>query len=378
MRFCVDAHAIGRRLTGNEVYVRSLLEAFASVDRESDFVAYISTDEAAQAVPARFETRRVSRNPFLRLGREMSRRLREDRPDLVHVQYTAPLHCPAPIVVSVHDVSFLEHPEYFTPSRALQLKLTVRNTVRRAARILTGSEFSRAAIARAYALAPEQITVVPNAAAGLFRPAPREAAAAWVRSRLGLAAPFILTVGDLQARKNQAGLIRAFAEMLRARPECPHHLVLAGQDSWHGAEVHAAAQRCGFSGRIHFTGFISDHDLLELYNACEFFVFPSFYEGFGLPVLEAMACGRAVACSNSSAVHEVADAAALLFDPYSIREMTQSMIALATDAALRARMERSGIERAARFNWRRTAEQTLAVYYEVARGPRAAASVANS
>jgi glycosyltransferase involved in cell wall biosynthesis len=378
MRFCVDAHAIGRRLTGNEVYIRSLLESFASVDRESDFVAYISTDEAARIVPARFGTRRVSPNPFLRLGREMSQRLKEDSPDLVHVQYTAPLNCPAPIVVSVHDVSFLEHPEYFTPSRALQLKLTVRNTVRRAARILTGSEFSRAAIARAYALDPGQITVVPNAAASLFRPTQREAAIGWVHSRLGFAAPFILTVGDLQARKNQAGLIRAFAEMLRARPECPHHLVLAGQDSWHGAEVHAAAQRSGFAGRIHFTGFVSDPDLLELYNACEFFVFPSFYEGFGLPVLEAMACGRAVACSNSSAVHEVADAAARLFDPHSIREMMQSMIALATDPALRARMERSGIERAARFSWRRTAEQTLAVYYGVARGARAAAGVANS
>jgi glycosyltransferase involved in cell wall biosynthesis len=378
MRFCVDAHAIGRRLTGNEVYIRSLLEAFATLDRESEFIAYISTDEAARIVPASFEKRRVSRNPFLRLGCEMSRRLREDKPDLIHVQYTAPLNCPPPIVVSVHDVSFLEHPEYFTPARALQLRLTVRNTVRRAARILTGSEFSRAAIARAYSLDSEQIAVVPNAAASLFRPAPRAAAADWVRSRLGLSAPFILTVGDLQARKNQAGLIRAFAEMVRAHPEAPHHLVLAGQDSWHGAEVHAAAERSGVGGRIHLTGFVSDPDLLQLYNACEFFVFPSFYEGFGLPVLEAMACGRAVACSNASAVHEVADAAALLFDPYSIREMTQALIALATDAGLRARMERAGIERAAQFSWRRTAEQTLAIYYEVARAPRAAASVANS
>src|SRR5208283_3886224 len=117
MRFAVDAHAIGCHLTGNEVYVRSLLDAFAAVNDNSEFVAYVATAEAARAIPRGFATRRVLRNPFVRLGR--------DRPDLNHVQYTAPLACPAPIVVSVHDVSFLEHPSYFPSARALQLRLTV-------------------------------------------------------------------------------------------------------------------------------------------------------------------------------------------------------------------------------------------------------------
>ncbi len=364
MLFSVDAHAIGRRLTGNEVYIRSLLSAFDSVDKESGFIAYLSSPEAAGVVPARFRTHCVSCNPFIRLGYDLSHRVRKDRADLLHVQYTAPLDCPVPIVQTIHDVSFIEHPEYFTKARALQLRLTVRRTIERAARIITGSEFSRGAIARAYALDPDRIAVVPNAPSPVFRPVNREAAISCVRRKFGIPGPFILQVGDLLPRKNQAGLIRAFAGMLRARPGLPHRLVLAGQESHGAAAIHKAARESGHGERIHFTGFVSDHDLLQLYNACEFFVFPSLYEGFGLPVLEAMACARAVACSNSTAVPEVADAAAILFDPRSQDEIIRAMLDLALDPELRARMGRLGSQRAAHFNWRRTAERTLEIYLD--------------
>jgi glycosyltransferase involved in cell wall biosynthesis len=366
MRFSVDAHAIGCHLTGNEVYVRNLLDAFAALDDRSEFIAYVATAEAAEAVPRGFMRGTVSRNPYVRLGLELPLRLRTDRPDLLHVQYTAPAVCPVPIVVSVHDVSFLERPEYFTFTRALQLRLTVSSTISRAARVITGSEFSRNAIARAYGLDDEKITVVPNAVSAAFRPLPRGDSGFWVERRFAIPAPFILTVGDLQSRKNQAGLIRAFAEMVRAHPRLKHHLVLAGKESWHAAEVRRAARNSGVAERIHFTGFVSDLELLQLYNACEFFVFPSFYEGFGLPVLEAMACARAVACSNSTAVPEVADGAAILFDPHSTEQIVRAMADLALDAELRAHMGRLGLQRAAQFTWRKTAEKTLGVYYEVA------------
>lgn len=372
MRFALDAHSIGRKLTGNEVYARNLLNGFACLDRQSEFIAYVSVDEAARWVPKRFLTRRVSANPFCRLGFDLSWNLRRDRPGLVHVQYTAPAACPVPVVVSVHDVSFLEHPEYFSPGRAAQLRWTVRHTVKRAARVLTGSEFSRASILRMYPdLDPERVAVVPNAASPAFRPVSREMAAAAVRERFGLAAPFVLTVGDLQPRKNHLGLISAFASMVRAFPRLPHHLVLAGKDTWYAPRVHEAARQSGVSSRIHFTGFVSDEDLLHLYNACDAFVFPSFYEGFGLPVLEAMACQRAVACSCTSALPEVADGAALLFDPYTPDDVVKALADLLRDAELRARMERLGGQRAAQFSWNKTAERTLGIYYEVAQGAQA-------
>ncbi len=365
MRFSVDAHAIGRHLTGNEVYVRNLLAGFAELDGTSEFIAYVSTEQAALLVPDRFTRRRVAANPFVRLGFDLTRKLRRDAPDLIHVQYTAPLGCPAPIVASVHDVSFLEYPRFFSTFRALQLRLTVSRTIRAAARVLTPSEFSRRAIARSYPGDAHKIVVIPNAVSSAFRPIAREGAADWVRSRFGLRAPFVLTVGDLQPRKNQIGLIRAFDSLATANPALPHSLVLVGKDTWYGGRVRRAAEEARCHDRIHFTGFVTDEELVQLYAACDVFVFPSFYEGWGLPILEAMACGRAVACANTSAMPEVADAAAIFFDPWSIPDMARALQDLLVDGELRARMERLGLQRSAQFTWSRTARQTLAVYHAV-------------
>jgi len=365
MRLAIDAHAIGRRLTGNEVYVRSLLNAFAAKDRECDYLAYVSSAEARSQIPANIRTRLVSGNPLLRLGVDLPRKLREDRPDLLHVQYTAPIPCSVPVVVTVHDVSFLEHPEYFPRQRAWQLQWTVGRTVRRAARILTVTEFSRRAILKAYGdLDEDKVVVAPNAASE-FRPISREAAAAAVLENFSLHTPYVLSVGDLQPRKNQIGLIRAFAKVVRAYPQLKHQLVLVGKPTWFADRIREAARESGVADRIRFLGFISDRDLLHLYNGCDLFVFPSFYEGFGLPALEAMACGRAVACSNATALPEVVDGAAILFDPYRTDEMVRAIADILLDSELRARMERLGLQRAAHFSWSKTAERVLEVFREV-------------
>jgi glycosyltransferase involved in cell wall biosynthesis len=372
MRFAIDAHAIGRHLTGNEVYVRSLLRSFAALDHESEFVTYFSAEDARQWTAERFTARQVSPNPFIRLGMQLAMKLRQDRPDLLHVQYTAPLGCPVPVVVSVHDVSFLVHPEYFPKLRALQLRWTVARTIHSAARILTVSDFSRDSIIEAYGEScARKIVVVPNAAASGLRPISRESATSSVRARFQLAKQFILSVGDLQPRKNHIGLIAAFAELVRAYPQLMHNLVLAGKDTWFSPKVREAARQSGVADRIQFVGYVSDEDLLQLYNACDLFVFPSFYEGFGLPVLEAMACGRAVACSRTSSIPEVADSAAIMFDPNSKREMVSAMADLLRDTELRGRMERLGLQRASRFSWRAAAQQTLEVYRDVAERHRA-------
>jgi glycosyltransferase involved in cell wall biosynthesis len=367
MRFAVDAHAIGRHLTGNEVYVRSLVNAFASEARDSEVIAYVSNEAARAYIPSRIKTRLISANPFVRLGLDLARKVRQDRPDMLHVQYTSPIGCPVPVVVSVHDVSFLEHPEYFTRSRARQLQWTVRRTVHTAAKILTGTEFSRASILKVYGdLDENKVVVVPNAAASEFRPISRDAAAAAVRERFSIGGPFILSVGDIQPRKNHIGLIRAFAKLVRAYPQLKQNLVLAGKETWFADRVRDAALDSGVGDRILFTGFVSDSDLLQLYNACDLFVFPSFYEGFGLPALEAMACGRAVVCSNTTSLPEVVDGAAILFDPYVVDEMVRALADLLLDSELRARMERLGVQRAAHFSWQKTAQRTLEVFHEVA------------
>ncbi|HVO97531.1 MAG TPA: glycosyltransferase family 1 protein [Bryobacteraceae bacterium] len=366
MRFSVDAHAIGCHLTGNEVYVRNLLNEFARLDQSSDFIAYVSKPGAHLQVPETVRTRRVSENPFRRLGLDLPMRLRYDKPDLLHVQYTGPLVCSTPMVVSVHDVSYLEHPQYFTRFRAAQLRLTVKRTVEAAARILTPSEFSRRAILRHYKLDERKVVVVANAVSSAFRPVDRESAAEAVEEKFGIRGPFVLTVGDLQPRKNHLGLLRAFEHLMAQHPHLPHRLVFVGKETWYSKVLHRAAEKSSVAGRVHFTNFVEDPDLRQFYGACDLFVFPSFYEGFGLPILEAMACGRAVACSSATAMPEVANAAGILFDPYSVPEMARAMGDVLLDDELRVRLERLGTQRAASFTWERAAQSTLDVYYEVA------------
>jgi glycosyltransferase involved in cell wall biosynthesis len=153
-------------------------------------------------------------------------------------------------------------------------------------------------------------------------------------------------------------------------PHLRHNLVLTGQDTWFTHKVREAARASGIASRIIFTGFVPDAALLHLYNACDCFVFPSFYEGFGLPIVEAMACGRAVACSDTSAMPEVADGAAVLFDPHSVESMQRAMADLLLEPELRHRKERLGIQRAGLFNWNRSALATLEVYREVTQAKR--------
>jgi len=366
MRFSVDAHAIGCHLTGNEVYIRNLLQQFARLDRSNDFIAYVSKPGAHLQVPQSVRTSQVSENPFRRLGLDLPMKLHHDKPDLLHVQYTSPVGCSVPLVVSVHDVSYLEHPQYFTRFRSTQLRWTVKRTVQAADRILTPSEFSRRAILRHYRLDERKVVVVPNAVSSSFRPVERESAAAIVEEKFGIRGPFVLTVGDLQPRKNHLGLLHAFEETLRQHPHLPHRLVFVGKETWYSKELHRAVLRSSIAGRVHFTGFVEDPDLLHFYGACHLFVFPSFYEGFGLPILEAMACGRAVACSSATAMPEVANAAGILFDPYSVPEMARAIADVLLDDEMRVRLERLGTHRAASFTWERAAQRTLDVYYDVA------------
>ncbi len=374
MRFSVDAHAIGCHLTGNEVYVRNLLNQFARLDSDSQFFAYVAKPLAERDIPACFEIRQVSANPFKRLGMDLSLRVRQDRPDLLHVQYTGPLQCPVPLVVSVHDVSYLEHPQYFTRFRSTQLKLTVKRTIQSAARVLTPSEFSKRAILQHYAIDEDKVVVVHNAASPLFRPIERQVASSAVEKKFEIGGPFVLMVGDLQPRKNHLGLLHAFEEVLRAHPQLTHSLVFVGKETWYSKELHRAVAASSIASRVRFTGFVEDADLAHFYGACDLFVFPSFYEGFGLPILEAMACGRAVACSNLTAMPEVADGAGILFDPHSTHEMVRAIADVLLDQELRTRLERLGIQRAAHFSWDQAARRTLDVYYDVAgavRGPKA-------
>ena len=216
----------------------------------------------------------------------------------------------------------------------------------------------------------EKVAVVPLAPRRAFRFVV-EVESAEVLRRLGVEAEFILFVGTVEPRKNLLTLVRAFDELLRhtdARPQ----LVIAGQKGWLTEELFALVEQSGLKERILFTGYVSDEDLRALYSACRVCVYPSLYEGFGLPPLEAMACGAPVITSRIPVIMETVGAAARLIDPKSVPALAQSLSEVLQNEGERRRLSRAGLEQAAQFTWERTASLTLDVYEEVLRTARAA------
>lgn len=288
--------------------------------------------------------------------------LREVRPDLVHfTNYLAPLVGDTPYVVSFHDMSLSIVPECHTLKKRLLTSSLIPFVARRAARILTPSESTRRDVVRLLSIDPARVGVVPYAASEVFRP-PSEGPGRLLE-RYGVSPPYFLYVGTLEPRKNLPRALRAFA---RALPSLPGFtFVLAGQKGWKYADVLAEAARPELKGRVLIEGYVPEEDLPLLYGHATAVVYPSLYEGFGFPVVEAMACGTPVLTARSSSLTEIAEGAAVLVGPLDEDAMVEGFVALGTDPALRADLRAKGLARAATFSWERTARETAAVYQEV-------------
>jgi glycosyltransferase involved in cell wall biosynthesis len=274
-----------------------------------------------------------------------------------------PRFLPCPSVVTIHDLAFLRWPDQVPARRYRYLSSAVRAAATRAARIITVSECTKADVIELLGVDPERIAVTHLGVDARFRP-PAPAALEAFRARHGIARPFVLAVGNLEPRKNLAALLRAFA---RLAPEIPHDLVLVGAEGWLTGEIHATLAALRLGDRIRMTGFVADEDLPFWYGGADLFAFPSRYEGFGLPVIEAMACGAPVVTSNVSSLPEVAGDAAVLVDPNDDGAIAAGMRRVLTDATLADTLRERGPQRAAIFTWEATALKTVAVYREVAR-----------
>jgi glycosyltransferase involved in cell wall biosynthesis len=250
-------------------------------------------------------------------------------------------------VVTIHDASVLDHPEWFNPRFAAWYRLVLPQVARRALRVLTVSEFSRGRLVETLGLDPRRVSVVHNGVDPGFGPKDPQTVAP-VRSRLGLPESYVLALGSLEPRKNTAGLLKAWALLLarRAVPE-EVHLVIAGGR----ASVFREFDLPGLPERVVFAGYVEDPDLPALYSGAEAFVYPSLYEGFGLPVLEAMACGIPVVSSNNTSIPEVAGDAALLVDPRDVESLAGGIQQVLDDDGLRRTARTAGLERAKLFGW---------------------------
>jgi glycosyltransferase involved in cell wall biosynthesis len=372
LRIAIDAHSVGAKLGGNESYAVNLIEALAQIDSVNEYTIYITTNEARERFDRRWSNFRVRatlpHTPLIRIPLTLSAELRKHPVDLLHVQFTAPPFCPCPVVVSIHDLSFEHLPQTFNRRSRTQLRLTVRHSARRAARILSLSEHTRRDIIETYGIAAERIEAIPLAAPDHFAPVQDNRELQRVRHNYGIEGDYILSVGSIQPRKNLGRLIRAYASLRGEQSaDTLPKLVLVGKCAWLYDETLRAIEETGIKEAVILTGYVPETELPALYSGAVCFVYPSYFEGFGLPPLEAMKCGTPVIVGNRTSLPEVVGDAALTVDPFDIDAIAAAMKRVLKDSELQKELSLKGQQRASAFDWRTTARKTLKVYEEVAR-----------
>jgi glycosyltransferase involved in cell wall biosynthesis len=376
MRIGIDARTLSGLYTGDRTYWRGLIGGLADVDRENEYLLY--TRQPVQGDPPalgpNFRWRQIPKraNDVLWMLQAFPRALAEDGIDVAHTQYNIPLlGAPCPIVTTVHDVSFALFPDLFLPRDHWILKTFVPRSMVKAARVIADSESTRRDILRLYKsrLAPEKVVTILLAADSRFQPPQngQESARDTVNMKISLESrPYILSVGVLQPRKNLGVLLDAFALVKLGPYKLPHKLVIVGKRGWLGEELdrQVAELPPAVTRDVIWTGYVADDDLHALYGGADAFCYPSRYEGFGLPPLEAMACGCPVLCVRASSIPEVVGDAAVLLPPDDSGAWAAALEKLLTQPQVRERWRERGLERARRFSWEQTARETLRIYEE--------------
>lgn len=352
------------RRSGISHYVAHLLDAL--VERADPWrYALLSGRRLVGAIPA--ATRRIGArfpNRWLWMQFVLPATLARLRPDVCHfTNSVAPILIDRPYVLSLYDVSLFLHPHTQPLKSRLLIRTLIPSSVRRAAAVLTLTESSRRDIVRVLGADEAKVHVVGGAAGSRYQPIAHPDALGRVRERYRLPDAFILYVGTVEPRKNLVRLLRAFREA-RAQGRA-EHLVIAGQLGWKYRALLEQRDRDGLRGVVHLLGYVPDDDLPALYALARLFAFPSHYEGFGLPIVESMACGTPVLTADRPATAEVAGGAAVLVDPMDEAAMTIALVRVLESDALRAELRRKGLVRAAEFSWPRVAAETAAVYARV-------------
>ncbi len=362
MLIAFDGTVLHGRKSGVGYYCEELLKAMLAANHEDQFFVF-----SHQRVRAGFEWSNGNlkfsdsahfpiRAVYLHLL--LPKVLDGVQPDICHyTNFLAPISEDRPYVVTIHDMGLETLRDAHPLAKRLYTKRLIPHVARKAKLVITNSEYSKWEIVRHLGIPEDRIRVTPLAASPEFGPVP-------VRP----ANPYFLYVGNLEPRKNLERLIEAFSRV----PDKDHHLRIVGDRWYHGGAAEHTAQSLGLNGRVEFLGYVPRRDLPGLFSGATALVYPSLLEGFGLPIVEAMACGAPVITSNNSSMMEVARDAAVLVDPRDVREITEAMARLAEDRGLRAELSARGLKRAAEFSWKKTAELTMEVYREVMRPSPAA------
>ena len=370
LRIGIDATALPSQPTGAGNYIIELVRALAEQPSGDRFVIFAQRSGRALIgpLPESVEWVTLPDRPIAqRLLWEQSglpRLASRARLDLLHSpHYTQPLSLPCPSVVTFHDMTFFLFPHLHTRIKRLIFPRAIRLSARRASALIAVSESTRQDAIRLLDIPPEKIHAIPEGVSPAFRPIQDPDRLEAVRVHYGLPQTFILYVGVVEPRKNLPLLLEAYASLVEhGRPE---PLVIVGRMGWMYDQVLEQIQELGLRERVQFAGYIPAQDLPIVYNLGKLFVYPSVYEGFGLPPLEAMACGTPVVTSAVSSMPEHVGQAGLLVPPNDARALAEAMQAVLESPELQQELSRKGPQRATQFTWKETASKTLKVYHSL-------------
>lgn len=371
MHIAIDAHSVGTQLAGNVTYITSLIEALAEIDTSNQYTIYVTMPTAVERYAGRWPNFNIRRTlphfPLIRIPITLTAELRLRPVDLLLVQYSGPIKPPCKLVTTIHDISYEHLPETFKRRSRFQMRMTIPRTARSADHVIASSEYSRSDLIETYKLPPEKVTAIPLAAPDFLKPVTAVEERERIKKKYGIDGEFILGVGSIQPRKNLRRLIAAYSSLAASGIDLPQ-LVLAGKNAWLFEETLSSIDENNLGEKVKFTGFVPDEDLPALYSAALFFVYPSFFEGFGLPPLEAMQCGTPVIAGDRTSLPEVVGDCGLLVDPYDVDAIAGAIKQLLGDERLRNELSLKGLHRAGLFSWKRTARQTLDVIERAVNG----------
>lgn len=371
MRIAIDLSPALHQKAGLGRYARTLAEHLVALDCGNEYVAFAYGRNARDRLPRSLQALSFANIPLdvrpwrmgvwlgHALGLSLDRVL--PRVDIFHAtEHLLPPLKNARTVFTLHDLIFQFFPEFHLPLNRWFLQNAMPHFLRRADAIIAVSECTKRDAVQLYGVPPEKIAVIHEGVDPALRPVTDPNLIAAARARYAQHQPFLLFLGTIEPRKNIPALVDAL-QILRARG-FPHRLLIAGRRGWLYQGVFEHVRQVGMEGEVDFLDYVPDEDLPALFAACEAFVFPSLYEGFGLPPLEAMACGAPVVCSNTSSLPEVVGEAALCVNPRDAGEMAAAVERVIHDARLRDELRAKGLVQAARFSWERAARDTLQVY----------------
>jgi glycosyltransferase involved in cell wall biosynthesis len=369
MRVGIDAHCLGQKKTGNETYTYSLVKYLYGLERDGiDYTVYVGGEVDGDRTlfsNGSFHSKLIRPvNPFFRIPVGFAIQSRAQKIDVFHAQYMLPLHLNCRTVLTVHDVLYERFPEYFTKSDYYRYKIGVPWSCRRADHVITVSEASKRDLIDLYGLDPKQVTVTYLGADGSYRPLDKMESKRRVKEKYGIEDDIILYVGAIQPRKNIPRLLSAFAQ-LKCEARLPHKLVIVGPKAWLSGEALRALEASPARKDVLVTGYVPRADLPYFYNAAVVFVYASTCEGFGLPVVEAMACGTPTITSQGSSLEEIAGGAAILVDPSSSEDIAIAIERVVSDSDLQAKLSTLGLARSQQFSCRKMALQTQTIYRQL-------------